>query len=125
MDNAGMPDNYLRAVLHDPATGRIWAGTRTGGLVLIEPQILLGDADPLVSLAYHIYPQPSAGQVTLRAGSKPGRLRLFDVQGRPVWEGWYRGAGEEQVDFGALPSGLYVLQGTFGGQVWRGRVVIR
>jgi ligand-binding sensor domain-containing protein len=124
MDNSSMPDNYVRAVLHDPVSGYIWAGTRSGGLVRIEPQVLADD-DPVAGLGYSLFPQPCAGQVTLRAGSKPGILTLTDLQGRPVWTGRYNGAGEEQLDFGQLAQGMYVLQGTFGGQVWRGRLVIR
>lgn len=122
--NSDMPDDYLRAVLFDPATGRLWAGTRSGGLVLIEPQVLLNGTEPTAGMEIGLYPQPSAGQVTLRAGSQPADLQVRDLQGRPMWTGRYHGAGEASYDLSDLPAGIYTLQFQTARQVLTRRLVI-
>lgn len=124
MRNSAMPDDYLRALVYDRGTGRLWAGTRSGGLVLIEPQVLLSGSEPVTGMEIGVYPQPSQGQVTLRAGSQPADLHVYDLQGRPLWTGRYNGADEATLDLQDLPSGIYTFQFRTARQVLTRRLVI-
>ena len=78
-----------------------------------------GQADDLIQsskkaeIDFKVSPNPSKGDFNIRyleTGDAPVALTLIDQNGRPVSTLHLSGAAEQEVKFGALPSGLYWLQ---------------
>ena len=80
--------------------------------------------DPRNSLDVAVYPNPTAGSVTLEVPSAPdgGSWQLYDLQGRPVARGAFASFRTE-VGLDGYPAGVYFLRVlTAGGEAVR-RVV--
>lgn len=76
------------------------------------PGYLIGMSDHASSLL-RVYPNPSTGGLVqvLLAGSRPERIDVWDVNGRPVSVGidGY-GSGKAVLDVRHLPAGMYLLR---------------
>lgn len=75
---------------------------------------LNGDVPPLLSasdasgLPFEMYPNPARDFVTLSGLPQAAQVRIFDLQGRQVYQNLR--AGERQhIDTDALPAGIYLL----------------
>ncbi|WP_420455038.1 T9SS type A sorting domain-containing protein [Rubrivirga sp.] len=89
-------------------------GARAVGVEVPPDRLRLG---PLV-----VYPNPTAGRVTVEAGPRSGgHVTVFDVMGRLVRSVTLPADGTVGLDLGDLPPGLYSLRA--GPQT--GRVVLR
>jgi hypothetical protein len=75
------------------------------------------------ALRLAVAPNPAQGRVMFAATSQgPGRLRVYSIRGRLVWEATMAGAGRRSIgwdgrstDGGQAPSGVYQLDFTTGG----------
>jgi ELWxxDGT repeat protein len=67
----------------------------------------------LVVRAVNVYPNPTAGQLTIEMGEPlaNGILRIFDLQGKLVYRAvWPEGTLRQQIELGHLPQGQYQLE---------------
>lgn len=71
-----------------------------------------------------IYPNPTDGAFVIEAGiNNPTPARLFDLNGRMVWEGPVHDGS--QVNPGILGAGLYILHVYAGDEVLTAKVIIQ
>lgn len=84
----------------------------------MNDNVILNTADAVeANSSFRIYPHPVQNQAVI--GLPPGELdglRLVDLQGRIIWERTVT-LPVEEFSRGALPSGMYLLQGIQEGKV--------
>lgn len=56
-----------------------------------------------------VYPNPTAGNITLSYGNQPKEVKLFDVTGKLV-NSWKPSAQREQKNFSNLKAGIYLMK---------------
>lgn len=92
------------------------AGTLSDDKVLLyqnlNNQVVVGLEAPKQQPAFRLAPNPSQGRVRLE-GQGAGVLRLYDTQGRQLWQKTTQG-NPQTLDLGHMPAGLYFLQGPSG-----------
>lgn len=127
---ATAPGNYYLLLVIDPrnlvAESNESNNSRALRLVVSGP---LATAAATWSEAFQVYPNPVANglqlAVRLRASSKPGRLTLMDMTGRPVAQQTLQPTQTEaSFDTNELPAGIYLLRLALPGQEATRRVII-
>ena len=70
-----------------------------------------------------VFPNPASESVVLKNLPAEGSLRIFDWQGKPVFQAAMN-AGDNEISLGGLPGGMYLLEfnGTQGSS--RGKLVV-
>ncbi len=94
---------------------------RYGDLVLTRPE-------PQAQQMLGVYPNPTDGATYLVAPVElaAGEVRIFDLQGRVVWQDRLDYLSPEEayrMELVALQSGIYYVELTGNGQAWRQRLV--
>lgn len=78
--------------------------------------------------AIEVYPQPSAGHITVRSDlSNQGQsvpLKVYDLQGKILVERTLSLLDEQQLELTELPTGTYILQMELNGGVYRQPLLI-
>jgi hypothetical protein len=113
--NSTIPENYV-LISQGPitATSANWAAPTTPlpGAVMMRPALTNGIvtalADAATAAAYSIYPNPSTGVVRVQGRYK--RATVLDALGRPTWIQPGAQVGQEELNLGSLPAGVYVVR---------------
>jgi hypothetical protein len=96
----------------------------TDGVVEVCEVIGVDDADGVASPP-RVWPNPWSGpgvaRLSLDAGGVPGRVELFGVDGRSLWEVTTRG-DQRTIRLPSLPPGVYLYRVTQGAESRMGRL---
>lgn len=65
-------------------------------------------AQELLHQEVFLYPNPTSGRISIKGLTGPAALRLYDLQGKVVFESQY--FGHEHLDLGNVHSGIYFLR---------------
>ena len=131
--NSPLPDDEVRSLAVDPASGALWM-TTAGGLARFDPFYVAPPAPPVVALHVRVYPNPAtttALGLSLRlTGDAEGyRGEIFDLSGRrlrrfsaavnglAIWDG-------RDDDGRPVRPGLYFVRAEAGGRSAVARVVV-
>lgn len=130
--NSPLPDDEVRSLAIEPATGAVWM-TTASGLARIDPRYVPPPAPPLPALHLRLYPNPATITrlglgLRLTGEAAAYRGEVYDVTGRllrrfeaanggTIWDGKDR-------DGHPVKPGLYLVRATAGGQQAVARVVV-
>ena len=95
-DRPGRSGLYFYRVVNTDLSGNRW----------LSPQRSVRLDIPLRPL--HVYPNPAnGGSLTVMSGHE-GEVKLTDIAGRIVWQGWLK-AGANRLELGRLRPGIYMV----------------
>jgi hypothetical protein len=66
-----------------------------------------------------IYPNPSTGLFNISFGPTPvhrATIKIYNIQGKIMYEATYQNATLEKFDISALPKGIYIVSGVIDGE---------
>lgn len=106
--NSPMPDEYAQCVAKEN-NHVVWIGTRQGGLVRVDEDILFSVAEQTDFQKPLLYPNPAQQNqtVNIMLAAEMKTLRLYDLQGRRIEPAVSR-ADPHHLRFMAPPPGVYV-----------------
>ncbi|MFM7767164.1 MAG: two-component regulator propeller domain-containing protein [Bacteroidota bacterium] len=108
--NATLPDDVVQCV-HVDGQGIVWAGMQTGGVVKLDPDLLLGLAN--IESTYHafVYPNPTTDFLHINLESiEAAEIIVFDGIGAKVKENLYKSPSQQiTIDVSNLMAGRYQI----------------
>ncbi|MBP8824793.1 MAG: T9SS type A sorting domain-containing protein [Flavobacteriales bacterium] len=121
--------SYLIVVSEDGACGTSANAGTSNGFPSITCGGVVGIADVAGAASFSVYPNPSAGEVTInleqvKLGAS-NRLNVVEVSGRTVYSTELKaGVNNAQLDLGGLTAGTYYVVLHQDGQVLREKLVL-
>ena len=116
--NASLPDDMIQCV-HIDAQGIVWAGMQTGGVVRLDPDLLMNVSSLESSSKAFVYPNPSSEIINIDAESSDRvEVLVFDGLGKKVMEKQYENPTQRiTVNISNLIAGRYQVLIRQGGRI--------
>lgn len=104
--NSPLTDIMIQSVRVDDS-GKVWVGTQTGGLFILDPSLLTGIPQAEGITNVHAYPNPSSGSVFIQSRIGVSMVVLSDLNGRILLQDE---SGNKEVDLSSFTKGVYQLR---------------
>lgn len=82
--NTPIADMHITCVKVEAGSGKVWVGTLSKGLYILDPTLLSGLENPGLIPNVTVYPNPADTRLHYIAGSLPVRVDILDAGGRLV-----------------------------------------
>lgn len=107
--NSPITDDYVQCVKVSP-TGKIWLGTQTGGLFIVDPLLLTGVNELKSSANVSVYPNPVVEKdVIVKSSKNIKSVDVLSIDGNLIFsQSFY--SSEVSIDFKNNNSSLYILK---------------
>jgi ligand-binding sensor domain-containing protein len=107
--NSPITDDYVQCVRVSP-TGKIWLGTQTGGLFIVDPLLLTGVNQIKSTTNVSVYPNPFIGnQISIESEIEISKIRVITLDGAVISESIYNERKVKQ-ELPVLNAGFYLVQ---------------
>lgn len=115
--NTSLPDDVVQCV-HVDAQGIVWAGMQTGGVVRLDPDLLMNLATIENPYKVFVYPNPATDFLQIDFGSnETAEVLVFDGLGAKVVENHFNTPYPQiTIDVSKLTAGRYQVLIRHGGQ---------
>jgi len=108
--NSGLPDNDIKAMSYD-MDSLLFIGTLGGGVAVFNPCFTTNLEDPIETITFSLYPNPTTRYLNLYFNKSPNNdclLSIYDVSGRLVHKTKIQ-KREQSIDLNQLTAGQYFL----------------
>lgn len=94
-----------------------------------SPAFLTVDQISSTAITLNAFPIPAKNKLTILANAPNSQdeinLRLFDFNGKVVWQNEYKNQFETSIEVSGFPAGIYILEGRSNNLAERIRIVIQ
>lgn len=117
--NTTLPDDVIQCV-HVDAQGIVWAGMQTGGVVRLDPDLLMNLANIESSEKVFVYPNPATDFLHMDFESiEAAEVLVFDCLGAKVRENHFEAQNQQiTIDVSDLMAGRYQVLIRRSGQTY-------
>lgn len=107
--NSPITDDYVQCVKVSP-NGKIWLGTQTGGLFIVDPLLLTSIPEYKSNTNVNVYPNPFIGnEILVESEIEITQIKILSLNGSLISEGFYDDKKViQQVP--NLNAGFYLVQ---------------
>jgi ligand-binding sensor domain-containing protein len=116
--NSGLPENSLTCVGWNSASGDVWMGTNSKGIVKVSQTVLSVEKSIIDQNLFVAYPNPVLDELTIAVGLKSPvdnmSISIIDIYGREVFNDKeiksVSGNFEKHISMTNLSAGVYTLR---------------
>ncbi|MBK7886471.1 MAG: T9SS type A sorting domain-containing protein [Bacteroidetes bacterium] len=101
--NSPLTDVVIQCVNIDDS-GKVWIGTQTGGLFILDPSLLTGISSTGTFTNVSVYPNPASDVLFYNSPFPTVSCEITDLSGRLLLS---ESGTSNQIDIHALSTGLY------------------
>ncbi len=106
--NSPLTDNLIQTIrmAHDQ---KLWIGTQTGGLFILDPSLLTGVQSLTATPSLIIYPNPCTNYLYIESIQPLQKIEMWDVSGKLIHNIFREG---NRIDLQSVASGIYQVRCT-------------
>lgn len=104
--NSPLTDVMIQCVRVNDS-GKVWIGTQTGGLYILDPSLLTGIQQPDGATNVNVYPNPAAEIVYIQSRTGISMLEVSDLNGRHLVQD---ATGRNEIVLSSFTKGVYQLK---------------